>query len=1177
MSPGLTDFAKMLQAVLIPVFDAVKIVAGALGIAFNDLNSLIRFLFMTVMQLVNAYMLMDDAMTAVSMTVKHWATEFATATSSLQILMAGLGSATKKMFSDPKGSVDDAKKAFADFGTAVSSAFSRPTAAIDYMKKSFDGFIDRGKFAWDDFVKHFAHNEANVRAIWQRMPWNDPAPEHKEEHKGGTAPEKATAPEDILAKWKKEFAERKIMADAFRGEDVLADAEFWQKKLALAKNNKDLMHGVALELKKAEDSVRKSSFDEWDTMMKDQEVKAKGNVGAELILAKERVAMVSSIYGESSKQATEAKDKEFQIQRKYDEDIQARMKSADAFTASMAKIQSDRDHDNAATAYDLHQTTWSQKQAITIAGNEAEYKINHDSLERQLKDEQLTVEKRQELAQSLVEMESKHEADMARFGNERVLHDNEINKALEASTASHDAVMISQQAEVTRKRMSLMRQVGDATLEDETALNMQLLVISRNAELARIDQEIKDAGVRDDLLADLRLKRQEAEGRFEVDLTNIAINAAQKSIEERKKIQDNALQQDAARFAIEQNTQATHDEAMLAQNRITIEEYRTNQLQRLQDTYAFEDRQLEARRDAAVKGSSDQVNLDAERVTRAEKYRADYLALIDRTATQEYQKMKALTALELEARVEEAKAEEKLAIQTASNLVAMGLKTETQRTADVIAAMRSRAAIEATSFAVKADQQPAGSPARAAIDQAAVNAERATREQIIAIISQAAIREKNISDQIARDRLKDLASLVSSTSKAEEAQITESEKAGRISIEEKYQKLRDLQQMSYQAHDAILKEELKTYKDDTLEYKKSVEAKEKADAEYELQKNETLNREKADTTARARAIAQIDRTTQSELDKLGLDEKKAILDQEVMLGQKTALQRIQELRKYYLQEAELRRKDLEETMASEDQKSAAHAQHLAQLRIMDAQRAKQLSDYSRQEVTESSKKYVSIFSDMSSAIHTSITGIIQGTQTLQQALGKIGQTIMLSLIENLALKPLEEFLKAEAMKLIAHKTTTEAMTADDLMNAWTGQMLADETAGSEILDNAAVAGSAATASAASIPGYGWMIAAGAGLAAYAAAKSFASHDTGAWNIPSDHIARVHRGEMIVPAMGGQADAARAILGGGGGGSTTIHFNVSATDAASVARLFNENGAALADAIQKQSRNFRIRP
>jgi hypothetical protein len=47
-----------------------------------------------------------------------------------------------------------------------------------------------------------------------------------------------------------------------------------------------------------------------------------------------------------------------------------------------------------------------------------------------------------------------------------------------------------------------------------------------------------------------------------------------------------------------------------------------------------------------------------------------------------------------------------------------------------------------------------------------------------------------------------------------------------------------------------------------------------------------------------------------------------------------------------------------------------------------------------------------------------------------------------------------------------------------------------------------------------------------------ASKLIPGFDVGSWELPSDTIAKVHKGEMIVPAQGGRADALRAMLGSG---------------------------------------------
>jgi len=84
--------------------------------------------------------------------------------------------------------------------------------------------------------------------------------------------------------------------------------------------------------------------------------------------------------------------------------------------------------------------------------------------------------------------------------------------------------------------------------------------------------------------------------------------------------------------------------------------------------------------------------------------------------------------------------------------------------------------------------------------------------------------------------------------------------------------------------------------------------------------------------------------------------------------------------------------------------------------------------------------------------------------------------------------------------------------------------------------------------------------------------------SGAWSLPSDMIAQVHAGEMIVPA--GPAAALRGALSGNGGASdggapasvsATTHVNISAVDAAGVQRLFNANDGAMLKTLERAVR------
>lgn len=91
------------------------------------------------------------------------------------------------------------------------------------------------------------------------------------------------------------------------------------------------------------------------------------------------------------------------------------------------------------------------------------------------------------------------------------------------------------------------------------------------------------------------------------------------------------------------------------------------------------------------------------------------------------------------------------------------------------------------------------------------------------------------------------------------------------------------------------------------------------------------------------------------------------------------------------------------------------------------------------------------------------------------------------------------------------------------------------------------------------------------------ATGLASFDKGAWSLPSDMIAQVHRGEMIVPA--GATPWAQAVMAGAANtpGVSTVHvhhstnFNVSAMDSRSVQAFFKDHGKTIMRTINESVR------
>jgi hypothetical protein len=228
--------------------------------------------------------------------------------------------------------------------------------------------------------------------------------------------------------------------------------------------------------------------------------------------------------------------------------------------------------------------------------------------------------------------------------------------------------------------------------------------------------------------------------------------------------------------------------------------------------------------------------------------------------------------------------------------------------------------------------------------------------------------------------------------------------------------------------------------------------------------------------------------------------------------------------------------------------------------------------------------YKRTFEQAGSSVSSAIMGMIQGHETLRQA----ASNVLLSIVQSF----IQARIRSVADWAAGVATQTTATTVGETTK--TSAVLAGTAARTSAETSAAAASGAATvtavgqsiiasaaetfagifgflapllgpaASGPATAGQATVLAAAAGL------PSFAS---GAWSLPSDMVAQVHRGEMIVPA--GPAALMRGMAGGGGGAvhvHHATHFNVSAMDSRDVKRFFSGNGKAILGAINTSVRN-----
>lgn len=283
--------------------------------------------------------------------------------------------------------------------------------------------------------------------------------------------------------------------------------------------------------------------------------------------------------------------------------------------------------------------------------------------------------------------------------------------------------------------------------------------------------------------------------------------------------------------------------------------------------------------------------------------------------------------------------------------------------------------------------------------------------------------------------------------------------------------------------------------------------------------------------------------------------------------------------------------ELASLLAFEDQRESIERQHWQTLQAMPNTSEKQYEAYQEKLDTLASQgalrreqielaynkevynDYRRTFEQIGSSVSSSIMGMIEGHETLRQA----AQKVLLSIIQ--------DFIQAR-IKMVAdwaagvatQVTVTQAGEAAKTAAVTTG------VAARSAAENAGAAGSLAASAGSMITQIGADAKAaaagvfaflapvmGPGAAAPAAAAegsvmSFASFDTGSWQLPADMIAQVHQGEMIVPAGAtpwAQGLMSHAAGGSGAGGGVTVnhatHFNIQAMDSQDVKRWFKSNG------------------
>lgn len=298
-----------------------------------------------------------------------------------------------------------------------------------------------------------------------------------------------------------------------------------------------------------------------------------------------------------------------------------------------------------------------------------------------------------------------------------------------------------------------------------------------------------------------------------------------------------------------------------------------------------------------------------------------------------------------------------------------------------------------------------------------------------------------------------------------------------------------------------------------------------------------------------RQLAEEDIRFKEQMGKLEIANRKTVLDEKVALGEISKKQENEQLQQLAQDEYNTEWKALVDATQVDGLTIVEKQKLYDQLALLHDKYINQKETLTRKSLDDEKKQYDQVFQGINRAFSGSINGIIQGTQTWQQATSHLFTSILASFAD-MAEKMVAKWLESLLMQAVFGKT---------------------EGAG-QIATSAAEAGAAAFASTAAIPIIGPELAPASAASAYASTMAFQgalpSFAVGVWDVPHDMVAQIHKGETIVPAT--YAEGMRN--NGGGGGGDTFNIAIHATDAQSVANLFKQNGAALAQVLAGQIRN-----
>jgi hypothetical protein len=376
--------------------------------------------------------------------------------------------------------------------------------------------------------------------------------------------------------------------------------------------------------------------------------------------------------------------------------------------------------------------------------------------------------------------------------------------------------------------------------------------------------------------------------------------------------------------------------------------------------------------------------------------------------------------------------------------------------------------------------------------------------------------------------------------------------------------------------------------------------------------------------AQTDAIARSDADTDIAIARLSVEAEKLALDEKLAANEVSASEKLTLLRELSAQEFAINNKALEDELAKLKTQPVEYEHVYNQIRELKTKLTLDLAKLDRgytqdhnRELREEITSWQAAVNEIESVESKLVSDIISGRQRLSKSLQQISLELITKEIQNdikasttrMLIADKDEAQKkalaqggflyhmlSEGKKTEATVTGEAARTAAEVAGdatrvgsqaaaAVASKAVSKETGKTTIMQDAAKAYSGTYAAIAQIPYVGPFLAPAAATVAYGsvmAMEGLASLDVGAWNVPQDMVAQIHKGETVVPTsfaqglrqnggLGGGAGSGSGGSGGGRGGD--IHLHVTAMDAPSFVKWTRQNNGSFAAAMQSVHNRF----